>query len=238
MREVGVSAIVQGRVPDGPIELALREGRLRTIGYGACLQKIEEQEGFSKTEKDLARKLQELRNSLIHLTSDVDVEDVRRYAAWMLVRALGMFAAGEERDCGEFQNHRRFLSDTNFRTLTRSRAYCDEAVNSAIENFDSDQVFRCWECRVDAMSLRVSGTYFCHCCGLTVVANAVSYVDCSLCESPNGVCYDPNNSTNGLHHGKCLYCDKALLVWRCRQCGTASCALEEHPPTHCKYCET
>lgn len=238
MRELGVSSIVQGRVPDGPIELALREGRLRTIGYGACLQKIEEQEGFSKTEKYLARKLQELRNSLIHLTADVDVEDVRRYAAWMLVRALGMFAAGEERDGGEFQNYSRFLNEANFKALTNYGAYRDEAVDSAIENFDSDQVFRCWECGVDAMSLRVSDTYFCHCCGLTVVANAVAYADCSLCESQYGVCYDPNNSMNGLHHGKCLHCDKTLMVWRCRQCGTAYCPLDGHPPTNCKHCES
>jgi hypothetical protein len=238
IRELGISSIVQGRVPDGPIEVALREGKLRTIGYGACLKKIENREGFSKAERDLAHKLQELRNSLIHLTADVDVEDVRTHAAWMLVRALGMFAAGEERDYGGFQNHCRFLDGANFKALTNYGAYREEAVDSATENFDTEQVFRCWECGVDAMSLRLSSTYFCYCCGLTVLADAVAYADCSLCESPHGVCYDPYNSTNGLHHGKCLHCDKTLMVWRCCRCGATHCLLGGPPPTNCKQCSS
>jgi hypothetical protein len=61
MRELGTSSIVQGKVPNGPIEVALREGKLRTIGYGACLRKIEENEGFSESEQDLAHRLQDLR---------------------------------------------------------------------------------------------------------------------------------------------------------------------------------
>ena len=156
----------------------------------------------------------------------------------MLIRALGMFAAGEERDCGQFQNHRRFLNDANFKALTTYGAYRDEAVDSAIEDIDSEQVFRCWECGVDAMSLRVSSTYFCHCCGLTVGANSVAYADCSLCESPRGVCYDRLNSTNGLHHGKCLHCDKRLMVWRCSQCGATHSLLGDSPPTSCKQCSS
>jgi uncharacterized protein YutE (UPF0331/DUF86 family) len=212
IREFGISSIVLGKVPDGPIEVASREGKLRTIGYGGCLKKIQENEGFSGTELEMVHRLQDLRNSLVHFTADVDVEDVRTDAAWMLIRALGMFAAGQERDCGEFQNHRRFLNEANFRTLTSFGAYRDEAVDSATENVDSERVFRCWECGVDSMSLRVSGTLFCHCCGLTVVANAVAYADCPLCEAAHGVCYDPMNGTNGLHYGKCLHCGKTLMV--------------------------
>jgi uncharacterized protein YutE (UPF0331/DUF86 family) len=212
IRECGISSIVLGNLPDGPIEVASREGRLRTIGYGGCLKKIQENECFSETERKLVHRLQDLRNSLVHFTADVDVEDVRMDAAWMLIRALGMFAAGHERDCGEFQNHRRFLTEVNFKALTSFRAYRDEAVDSAIENVDSEKVFRCWECGVDSMSLRVSSTFFCHCCGLTVVADSVAYADCPLCDAVNGVCYDPLNATSGLHHGKCLHCGKTLTI--------------------------
>jgi uncharacterized protein YutE (UPF0331/DUF86 family) len=206
IREFGISSIVSGKVPDEPLGLASREGNLRTIGYGACLKKIQDNEGFSTTELDLVHRLQHLRNSLVHFAANVDVEEIRVDAAWMLIRALGMFAAGHERDVGEFQNHRRFLSDANFKTLTSFKAYRDEAVDSAIESIDSEQVFRCWECGDDSMSLRVSSTLFCHCCGLTVVAQAAAYADCPSCEAVHGVCYDPLNSANGLHYGKCLYC--------------------------------
>jgi len=208
IREFGLSSIVSGKVPDEPIELASRKGNLRTIGYGACLKKIQDNEGFSTTEFDLVHRLQNLRNSLVHFAADVDVEEIQVDAAWMLIRALGMFAAGHERDVGDFESHRRFLSDANFKTLTNFRAYRDEAVDSAIESIDSDQVFRCWECGDGSMSLRVSGTFFCHCCGLSVVGHAVAYVDCPSCKAVNGVCYDPLNSASGMHYGKCLYCDE------------------------------
>lgn len=237
IRRFGLASIVRGNIPDGPIERASREGRLYTIGYDACLKKVQKMEGLSETELDLVRVLQNLRNSLVHFTADIDAVDVRRDAANLLVRALSMFAAGADPDNGGFQSHRRFLNETNFQTLTNYEPYRLGAVDSASSSLDSDQVFRCWECRVDAMSLRPSDNYFCHCCGLTVLTNAVAYVDCGLCGAQSGVCYDPLNHTDGLHHGKCLHCDKELIVRRCASCGTThSLPMSEHPPAICEDC--
>jgi hypothetical protein len=140
--------------------------------------------------------------------------------AWLLTRALGMFAAGHERDQGEMQNHGRFLDMGNFHRLTHFEPYRNEAVDSAIDSPESKQVLRCWECGVDALSLRTSDTYFCHCCGLTVDLHAAAYTDCTLCGQTNGACFDPLNVKNRLHHGKCLFCETLVGVVQCRMCGT------------------
>lgn len=58
---------------------------------------------------------------------------------------LAMFAAGPERDQGETQTHARFLDADNFQRVIGYKPYRDEAVDSAVENIDSDDVYRCWE---------------------------------------------------------------------------------------------
>lgn len=237
IRRFGLASIVRGNIPDGPIERASREGRLYTIGYGACLKKVQQMEGLSETELDLVRVLQNLRNSLVHFTADIDAVDVRRDAANLLVRALSMFAAGADRDNGDFQSHRRFLNEINFQTLTNYEPYRLGAVDSASTSMDSDEVFRCWDCGVDAMSFRSSANYFCHCCGLSVLPNAVAYVDCGLCGTEGGVFYDPLNHTDGSYHGKCLHCGKEVMVRKCLSCGaTYSLPMGERPPEVCDYC--
>ncbi len=237
IRRFGLASIVRGNIPDGPIERASREGRLHTIGYGACLKKVQQMEGLSETELDLVRVLQDLRNSLVHFTADIDAVDVRRDAANLLVRALSMFAAGADRDNGDFRSHRRFLNETNFQTLTNYEPYRLGAVDSANSSVDSDEVFRCWNCGVDAMSFRCSENYFCHCCGLSVLPNAVAYADCGLCGTEGGVFFDPLNDTDGAHHGKCLHCGKEVMVRRCLSCGaTYSLAMGELPSEICEYC--
>jgi hypothetical protein len=68
-------------------------------------------------------------------------------ANWLILRALRIFAAGAERDQGEFQDHRRFLDEPNIKFLVGYGPYRDEAVDSAIEDSDSRKIFRCWQCR-------------------------------------------------------------------------------------------
>ena len=237
IRQFGLSSIVRGNVPEGPIEKASREGRLYTIGYSECLKRIQEEEAFSEAERKLVRGLQNLRNSLVHFTADIDVLDVRRDAASLLVRSLSMFAAGAERDDGQFQTHSRFLNDMNFQTLTNYEPYRLGAVDSARSSLDSDEVLRCWACGVDAMSFRPSDNYFCHCCGLTVLTVAVAYVDCGLCGVQSGAVYDPLNLTDGFHHGRCLHCGKELWIRSCPSCGsTRSFPMNEQPPGICEDC--
>jgi hypothetical protein len=117
-----------------------------------------------------------------------------------------MFAAGQDRDVGEFQNYRRLLDENNFMALTSFDPYRAEAVEAASDSLDSESVFRCWERKEDALSLRNSVTYFCYCCGLTVVEECAMFADCMLCRKNNGIFYDPLNTTNGLFRGLCLFC--------------------------------
>ena len=109
IREAGFPSIVNGAIPKGDLVAAASSGRLRTIGYGQSLKKTGKYEGFSDTERELFLRAQNLRNALVHFTAEVDVDEVRMELAWVLIGALGMFAAGEEREQGEFQTHARFL---------------------------------------------------------------------------------------------------------------------------------
>ena len=118
VKENGLTSIVNGPTPQGNLVAAAVAGSLRTIGYGKGLGRIREIEGLTETEEELFRRAQDLRNALVHFTADVDVVEVRMELSWVLIGALGMFAAGEERDQGEMQTHARFLDPKNFERLT------------------------------------------------------------------------------------------------------------------------
>lgn len=219
VKERGLAGIVRGNPPEGDLVAAASTGALKTIGYGECLRAIQKDERFTEMERDLVAHVQQLRNSLVHFTAKVDVEAVRMDLAWLLIRALGMFAAGEERDQGQMLNYACFLDRGNFERLTRYEPYQSEAVDSALDSPDSEAVLRCWECGIDALSLRPSETYFCHCCGLTADLSMAAFTACTLCGEKNGVCFDPLNKTAGVHHGRCLHCDTIVGVVVCDDCG-------------------
>lgn len=170
-------------------------------------------------EEELIDRVQQLRNSLVHFAADIDVHELRMDVAWLLIRALAMFAAGQERDQGEMQTHARFLDPVNFSLLINCKPYRDEAVDSALDSIDSEYVLRCWECEVDALSVRPSGTHFCHCGGLTADLSTAEFAACASCEEAKGVCFDPLNQTNGVHHGRCLHCKTSVDVVTCKVCG-------------------
>ena len=232
----GLEAIVRGAVPTGDLLAVARSGAMRTIGYGECLKAIREDEAFTEMEEELVERIQQLRNSLVHFAADIDVDEVRMKLAWLLIRALAMFAAGQERDQGEMQTHARFLDPTNFLRLTSFKPYRDEAVDSAMDSLDSDEVLRCWECEVDALSVRPSDTYFCHCCGLTAELGMAEFTACALCGEAKGVCFDPLNDTDGVHRGRCLHCRTFLGVTRCASCEIARSHAEPRIARVCPEC--
>ena len=236
VKEHGLESIVNGSIPKGDPVAAASSGRFRTIGYSQGLKMIRQDEGFSETERELFRRAQDLRNALVHFTARVDVEEVRMELAWVLIGALGVFAAGEERDQGEFQTHARFLEPDVFERLTKFEPYRAQSVDAAIESPDGEDEYRCWECGVDALSARVSETYFCHCCGLTVDMDAAAFVSCALCDEVDGVCYDPLNETRGVHSGKCLHCETFVGVVVCEECGVARSQAEGLPALECAGC--
>jgi len=139
-------------------------------------------------------------------------------------------------DIGEFQNHRSFLDPDNFSSLISFGPYRDDAVDVAADNLDSDDVFRCWECENDSLSLRPSETYYCYCCGLTAVSEAASYCNCTICGANRGVCYDPLSTTNEQHRGRCLHCHAFVWVWHCPDCGSTRTNKELTGPQRCQRC--
>ena len=236
MKEHGLESIVHGSIPEGDLVAAASSGRLRTIGYGRGLEIIREQEGFSESEQELFSRAQNLRNALVHFTAVVDVDEVRMELAWVLIGALAIFAAGEERELGEMQTHDRFLDPDIFGRLTRFGPYQAQSVDSAIESLDGESVYRCWECGVDALSARVSETYFCHCCGLTADMSMAAFVRCAACDQRDGVCFDPLNETDGVYRGKCLHCETFVGVLVCQECGVARSQVEGIPALGCPVC--
>ena len=236
MKEHGLESIVSGPFPEGDLVAAASSGRLRTIGYGRGLEIVREQEGFSETEQELFRRAQYLRNALVHFTAEVDVDKVRMELAWVLIGALAIFAAGEERELGKMQTHARFLDPDVFGRLTRFGPYQAQSVDSAIESLDGENVYRCWECGVDALSTRLSETYFCHCCGLTADNSMAAFVRCAACDRRDGVCFDPFNETDGVHQGKCLHCETFAGVVVCQECGVARSQVEGLPALECPVC--
>jgi hypothetical protein len=237
VKDRDISAIVQtGAVPSGsPIEAAMA-GRFRTIGFAKCLDEIRKEGEIGDAEEELIGRLQNLRNALVHFSADVDVHDIRTSAAWLLIRVLAMFAAGQDRDVGEMQTHRQFLDPENFAALTQFEPYRSESVDAANDSLDSEDVFRCWECEEDALSLRSSDTYFCYCCGLTADAVVAAYTDCSVCGARQGVCFDALNQTRGHYRGRCLHCHCFLWVWRCKDCDYTRAIEELADPAPCPEC--
>ena len=236
VNENGLSSIVRGNLPKGDLLTAASSGNLYTIGYGKSLRKVMEDESINEIEHQLFKGAQHLRNSLVHFTAQVDVEEVRQEIAWVLIRALAMFAAGPERDHGEMNTHARFLDADNFRRLTSYEPYRAEAVDSAMDNPDSDDVYRCWECGVDALSVRPSENYFCHCCGFAVEGEAASFTDCTLCGESSTVLFDPLNETDGVHHGRCLGCHTFAEVFVCQECGETRSQAKGLPAPNCTFC--
>ena len=240
VNESGLSSIVRGSPPKGKRKLlaAANSGTLRTIGYGESLRKVTADEYISEIEEQLFQRAQRLRNALVHFTAEVDIEDVRQDIAWVLIRALAMFAAGPERDQGEMQTHARFLDEDNFDRLTSLKPYRDEAIDAALDNVDSEDVYRCWQCGVDALSVRPSESYFCHCCGFTAVVDMASFTDCAICDDTRSVLFDPLNETKGIHHGRCLNCDTFVGVVVCQSCGSTRSQPEGLPAPTCVTCGT
>ena len=236
VKESGFSSIVNGSVPKGDLVAAATSGRLRTIGYSQGLKEIQQQEGFSKTERELFLRAQNLRNALVHFTAEVNVDEVRKELSSVLIGALAIFAAGEEREQGEFQTHARFLDLDVFERLTKFEPYRAQAVRSASESLDGEKEYRCWGCGVEALSARLSENYFCHCCGLTVVMDAAAFVSCALCGEADSVCYDPLNETRGVYRGKCLLCETFVGVVMCEECGVVRSQAEGLPAPECPVC--
>lgn len=236
VKDKGLGAIIRGAVPTADLLAAARSGTMRTIGYGECLRAIREDESFTEMEEELVGRVQQLRNSLVHFAADIDVDEVRMELAWLLIRALAMFAAGQERDQGEMQTHRRFLDPANFARLISFKPYRAEAVDSAMDSLDSEEVLRCWECEVDALSVRPSDTYFCHCCGLTAELGMAEFTACALCGETKGVCFDPLNEAAGVHRGRCLHCRTFLGVTRCASCEIARSHAEPQIARTCPEC--
>lgn len=236
VNENGLSSIVRGKLPKGDLLTAASSGNLYTIGYGRSLCQVMADESISDTERQLFQRVQRLRNALVHFTAQVDVKEVREKIAWVLIRALAMFAAGPERDQGEMKTHARFLDADNFRHLTNYEPYRAEAVDSAMDNPDSDDVYRCWECGVDALSVRPSENYFCHCCGFAVKGDAASFIDCALCGGSGTVLFDPLNETGSVHHGRCLSCRTFAWVFICQECGETRSQAKGPPAPNCASC--
>jgi hypothetical protein len=219
--EMGLASIVEGKLPQGPVKEILRKGDFRTIGYAKCLTALDAIEPLNEMDAELVRDVARLRNRLVHFSAEVDLQEVRVTAAHLVLKGLNRFAAGQTRDIGEFQNHCSILTRENFIVLTTFAPYRAEAVDDAIDNIDTEDVFRCWECEVDSLSLRASQTYFCHCCGLTADSSVAAFVGCFVCDQSRMVVYDPLNATNGNHDGKCLSCRTRQSVSICDECGAA-----------------
>ena len=222
VKDGGLSTIVRGTIPKGDLIESAASGSLKTIGYSESLREIQQTEVFDETDRELFGRVQYLRNSLVHFTAKVDVELVRMEVAWLLIRVLAIFAAGQERDQGEMQTQDRFLEPSNFKRLTSFEPYRAESVDCAIDGSEEGAVRRCWACGVDALTVRHSGTYFCYCCGLTADIHMATFATCAICGQDDGVCFDPLNQTRGVYHGRCLHCETFVEVVVCKCCGSAN----------------
>jgi hypothetical protein len=236
---LGAESVVRGKkIPKEDVLSAAKRGDLKTLSFGECIKEINRIEELSEEDSDLIRELQNLRNALVHFSAEVSVDAVRKTCAWLLIRILAMFASGDNRDIGEFQDYRRYLSESNFNKLVQFRPYRAEAFDfaTATNELEIEDIVRCWECRNDTFNLRSSETYFCCCCGLTVCSDAVSYTDCPECKIPKGVFYDPLNKSDGLHMGRCLHCDKWVWVRTCNECDDAWAQTGKNIPLACRKC--
>jgi hypothetical protein len=206
----GMSTIVDGQMPTDLDRI--RSGEFRSIGYRQAIRALSEIEALSDLDRELFDEAAGLRNKLVHFAGEVDVAQVRVACAHLAIRALNRFASAGWRDNGEFLNHCRLLSGSSLTSLTSFEPYRAEAVDSALDDPDTETVFRCWECKADALSLRCSGTYFCHCCGLSAQSHTAAYADCRFCGTQNAVVYDALNRSQDGHDGKCLHCDRRQRI--------------------------
>lgn len=237
-RTRGLQRIAKGRLSERSAVKLARVGQLKTIGYSKCLALISKEEFPTSGDLLALQAVRDLRNALVHFVASINIDEVRMRSAWMLIRVLAMFAAAEQRDIGEFQTHSRFLDPDNYQKLIRLRAYRDEAVDAAIENIDTEETLRCWECGAHTLTIRATDTLFCWCCGLTVDSSAVSHEDCDLCDSPKGIFYDPHNPTDGCYRGKCTECDTFVWLYYCDECLEVSVVPEHAGPTLCTSCDS
>ena len=237
-KDLGLRIIATPQMLDKDLNELASSGELRTIDYTACLRKVCEYEWISDLKQELFLRTQSLRDSLVNFGSDIEVEEIRIELAWCLVGALAIFGAGQERDQGEMQTHRRFLVQDVFDRLTSFEPYRSQAADSAVDDLANEELYRCWECGADALGARESGNYFCYCCGLTATLEVAKFVSCFMCEKPNGVCYDPLNEEDGIHPGRCLHCEKFVEVLVCQECGSASSQDRGAGAPECSICTT
>ena len=235
-KDLGLRIIATTQMLDKDLNELASSGELRTIDYNSCLRKVCEYEWISETEHELFLRTQSLRDSLVNFDSEIEVEEIRIELAWCLIGALAVFGAGQERDQGEMQTHRRFLAQDVFDRLISFEPYRSQAIDSAVDDVANEELYRCWECGVDALGARESDTYFCYCCGLTATLEMAKFVSCFMCEKPNSVCYDPLNEEDGIHHGRCLHCGKFVGVFVCQECGSASSQQRGARAPECSIC--
>lgn len=238
VREAGLQAIVRGKLPSGDIERAVNEGNFSTLGFGEVLDLVDAIEGLRDDEKRLIYELVNVRNDLVHFAADIDPESVKINCVHSLARVLSIFALGEARDVGEMEDYRRFLTESNFTKLINFEPYRAEAVDAALENLDTEKVVKCYLCGNESFCLRLSETYFCHCCGLGVVSDAIAFAACHACGEDDRVFFDPLNETNKMHHGKCMDCDVKQWVWECSTCGTVVSQLGGKRRQACPTCDS
>lgn len=234
--EVGLQSIVRGKLPAANLERVVSKGNFSTLGFGDVLDLVDVIEGLREDEKNLIKGLANLRNNLIHFSSEVTPQDIKLHCTHVLARALSMFALGLKRDAGEMDDYRRFLSEANFQRLINFAPYRAESVDAAYESLDTERVLKCYLCDCESFSLRASENYFCHCCGFGVISDAIAFADCDACGSISGVFYDPLNSTNEMHYGKCMDCMVKQWVWECPECRAVVSQLEKQARRACPSC--
>jgi hypothetical protein len=236
VREAGFQSIVRGKLPSGDIERAVKEGNFSTLGFGEVLDLVDAIEGLRDDEKSIIHELVNLRNDLVHFASDIDPEAVKLNCVHSLARVLSIFALGDARDVGEMEDYRQFLSEANFNELINFAPYRAEAVDAAHESLDTEKVLKCCMCGNESFCLRASDNYFCHCCGFGVVSDAIAFTDCVACGSMERVFFDPLNTTNDMHYGKCMDCEAKQWAWECPNCGTVVSQLDCRARRACPAC--
>jgi len=218
IQEAGFQSIIRGRLPSD-IERAVKENNFSTLGFGEILDLLDAIEGLKDDEKELINELVNLRNDLVHFSSEVVPESVKLSCAHILARVLSIFALGKARDVGTMEDYHIFLSESNFKRLINFDPYRGEAADAAYESLGTEKVLKCYMCGNESLSLRTSENYFCHCCGIVIIRDSIAFTTCEACGSKEGVIFDPLNTANKMHYGKCMDCKVRQCV--CTDCGSA-----------------
>lgn len=219
--EHGFKSIVRkGNVPSsGSLLAAAKAGSFSTLNYGECLDLANGIEGTGAWGRQLMDDLRKTRNTLVHFAGDLEVEDARRSVSAVLVQALALFATGRARDEPEMRTYREFLDPNNFNMLVLHPEFVVEAYDAASNDSEADEVFHCWECSQETLTLRWTGTYFCWTCGLGAGGEVAGFAPCWRCSRLQSVVYDSLNETNGAHYGRCIPCGAEAYVANCSKCG-------------------